>query len=220
MGETTSEIRRDIVRTRQRMAGTIDALGYKFDIRARARYRLAHIMDEASEQLAGAEHDISVTFAEAKDAVNGTLAEAKGSVASTVEQAKVVVDSNGGRRMIGDRVHAVIGTMQSEVSEVKGDMINTVTSRATPLVETAKSQGRAVTSFVQANALFIGVGAFVAGLVAGLFIPKTRIEGQRATPLASKEIAEETLEGIASSARRVGVAKQGGQTRQTPSGRV
>ena len=66
-----------------------------------------------------------------------------------------------------------------------------------PATDTAISAERSICSFARDNALALGLGAFAIGVAAGvlaaLFLPRTRIVVVRMTPLAG-EIAHKALE--------------------------
>ena len=53
MGEDPDRIRADIERTREQMEGTVDALGYKADVKTRAKENLQGKRDSAKESLVG-----------------------------------------------------------------------------------------------------------------------------------------------------------------------
>jgi hypothetical protein len=54
MGEDPNLIRRDIEETRERMGDTVDALGYKTDVKSRAKESVTGKVDSVKEKLVGA----------------------------------------------------------------------------------------------------------------------------------------------------------------------
>jgi hypothetical protein len=54
MGEDPDMIRRDIEQTRERMGDTVDALGYKADVKSRAKESVTGKVDSVKEKLVGA----------------------------------------------------------------------------------------------------------------------------------------------------------------------
>ena len=54
MGEDPEVIRRDIEQTRERMGDTVDALGYKTDVKSRAKESVTGKVDSVKEKLVGA----------------------------------------------------------------------------------------------------------------------------------------------------------------------
>jgi hypothetical protein len=57
------------------------------------------------------------------------------------------------------------------------------------MVEAAKNAAvgtfNTVGSFAKANALFVGLGAFAVGIVAGIFIPRPKAEEEKVVPVPS-----------------------------------
>jgi hypothetical protein len=69
MGQDPDLIRRDIEQTRERMGDTVDALGYKADVKSRAKESVTGKVDTVKEKLVGAKE----TVVGAKDsAMEGT----------------------------------------------------------------------------------------------------------------------------------------------------
>jgi Protein of unknown function (DUF3618) len=93
MGQDPSEIRQQIAQTREDMGETIDALGYKADVPARAKDKVTGTVDRARESVAG-------TVDSLKGAVTGSagsLREAtpgRGDVAQKAQTAVGVAQSN------------------------------------------------------------------------------------------------------------------------------
>jgi uncharacterized protein YjbJ (UPF0337 family) len=217
VGETPSEIRYDIDKTRKRMAATIDAIGYKFDLSARARYRLSHIVEDVSGRFSGvtesvgesfdqARQSLGEGFDQARQSVGEAVAAARDAARETVSAAGDTID--GGGATVKTRFRGVMGHMQTDISDVRESVMDTVSEQTAPIVETAKQQGRVATSFVKDNALLMGIGAFAAGLIGGLFIPRMRIEEERVAPIASKATSRAMEAGEHALDRGVEMAKE------------
>ncbi len=70
MGEDPTQIRQQITQTRTEMSDTIDAIGYRADVPARAKDKVTGTVDRARESLAG-------TMDSIKDTVAGTATSVK-----------------------------------------------------------------------------------------------------------------------------------------------
>jgi Protein of unknown function (DUF3618) len=91
MGQEPSEIRQQIAHTREEMSDTIDALGYKADVPARAKDKVTGTVDRARESVAG-------TMDSLKGAVTGS--------------ARSVKSATPDGRDIAQRSHHVVGVAQ------------------------------------------------------------------------------------------------------------
>jgi hypothetical protein len=58
MGQDPDLIRRDIEQTRERMGDTVDALGYKADVKSRAKESVTGRVDTVKEKLVGAKETV------------------------------------------------------------------------------------------------------------------------------------------------------------------
>jgi hypothetical protein len=136
MGEDPSTIRADIERTRAQMGDTVEALGYKTDVKGRAKNAVSDKLGAAKEKVTGATPD-------------------SGEV------------KHGARRAKG---------------------------------------------IAEENPLGLAIGAVAAGFVAGLLVPRTRVEDEKVGPAADevKEKAKET--GQEALARGKQVAEQAAES--------
>ncbi|MDX6618430.1 MAG: hypothetical protein QOK36_816 [Gaiellales bacterium] len=91
MGQEPSEIRQQIAQTREEMGDTIDALGYKADVPARARDKVTGSVDRARESVAG------------------TMDSLKGAVAGTAGSVK---DATPDRKQVAGQAHHAVGVAQ------------------------------------------------------------------------------------------------------------
>jgi gas vesicle protein len=72
MGEDPDRIRAEIEQTRAEMEGTVDALGYKADVKTRAKESLQDTRDSAKESVVGATRTVREKLVGAKDTVSDT----------------------------------------------------------------------------------------------------------------------------------------------------
>jgi len=72
MGEDPDRIRAEIERTRQQMEGTVDALGYKADVKSRAKESLQETRDSAKESVMETTRSVKEKLVGAKDSVADT----------------------------------------------------------------------------------------------------------------------------------------------------
>src|SRR5918997_7094709 len=88
MGEDPNAIRAEIERTREEMGETVDALGYKADVKSRAKDKMTDTKDRITGKITGA-----------KDSVTGTVSNAPGSVSDATPDAGQVKAK--GRQAVG-----------------------------------------------------------------------------------------------------------------------
>ena len=91
MGQDPHDIRQQIAHTREEMGDTIDALGYKADVPARAKDKVTGTVDRARESLVG-------TASSVKGAVTGTAGSVK--------------DAAPGRGQMSGQAHKAVGVAQ------------------------------------------------------------------------------------------------------------
>ena len=72
MGEDPDRIRAQIEQTRAEMEGTVDALGYKADVKSRAKESLQETRDSAKESVMGTTRSVKEKLVGAKDSVADT----------------------------------------------------------------------------------------------------------------------------------------------------
>ena len=147
MGETPGEIRRDIEETRRQMGATLDALGYRMDVRARMR----HGLGGAGQRLATMTAGMRQGMTDVKERAMRTMQE-RGTSGEVPEA------MNAPESMTGEDPPA---------GRERGDR---------PIVG----------SFIRKNVWVIAAGAFVATLVAGMLVPRTRTEMRKLGPATSR----------------------------------
>jgi len=92
-------IRREIEETRERMGETVDALGYKADVKARAKESVSDKVDSIKEKVVGAKDSVTESVVGAKDSVTGTVGDASGRVSDATPSAQDV--KRGARKAKG-----------------------------------------------------------------------------------------------------------------------
>src|ERR1044072_5826403 len=71
MGEDPEVIRRDIEETRERMGDTVDALGYKTDVKSRAKESVTGKVEGVKEKLVGARDTVADAAPSSTDGQQG-----------------------------------------------------------------------------------------------------------------------------------------------------
>lgn len=146
MGETPDDIRHEIEETRARMGNTVEALGYKADVKSRVKETVAEKKDSLVGSLAGG-----------KDAVVGkadSLVSRIGGVVPDAEQvkdgaAKVGVSTENplGLALVGAAVGFVAGTLlpKTEIeNENLGELSDQVTDTIKDAGQEALERGKSV----------------------------------------------------------------------------
>ena len=93
MGEDPDRIRADIERTRAQMEGTVDALGYKADVKSRAKESLQETRDSAKESVMGTTRNMKEKLVGAKDSA-GDATPDREQVKRQARQAKGLAQEN------------------------------------------------------------------------------------------------------------------------------
>jgi hypothetical protein len=155
MGQEPSEIRQQIAQTREEMGDTIDALGYKADVPARAKDKVTGTVDRARESVAG-------TMDSLKGAVTGgagSIKEAtpdRGEVANTAHKAVGVAQSNPMGLAIGAVAAGFLVGMLLPSTRVEderiGSIADDVKGHATDVAQDAVEHGKQVAKEVVQSA--------------------------------------------------------------------
>src|SRR4051812_12972567 len=93
MGEAPERIRAEIEQTRAEMGETVDAIGYKADVPARAKESIQHKRDAAKEGIVGAAQGVRDKLVGARDTV-GDAAPDREQVRQTSRQAVGMAKEN------------------------------------------------------------------------------------------------------------------------------
>lgn len=155
MGQEPSEIRQQIAQTREEMGDTIDALGYKADVPARAKDKVTGTVDRARESVAG-------TMDSLKGAVTGSAGSLKeatpdrGEVAHKAHTAVGVAQSNPLGLAIGSVAAGFLVGMLLPSTRVEderiGSMADDVKAHATEVGKEAIEHGKDVAKEVAESA--------------------------------------------------------------------
>jgi len=146
MGETPDEIREDIEATRARMGDTVEAIGYKADVKSRMKETIADKKDSLVGSITGG-----------KDAVVGkadSLVSRVGGIVPAGEQvkdgaAKVAVSKENplGLAIVGAAAGFVLGTLLPKTSiedEKLGQVSDQVTDKVKEAGQEALDRGKSV----------------------------------------------------------------------------
>ena len=87
MGEDPDTIRDEIADTRERMGETIDALGYKADVKSRAKESIQEKKDSAKESIVGATQSVKEKIVGAGSSVGDSVSSVGGSVSDKTPDA-------------------------------------------------------------------------------------------------------------------------------------
>jgi ElaB/YqjD/DUF883 family membrane-anchored ribosome-binding protein len=161
MGKDSSEIRREIEATRERMGDTVEALSYKADVPARMK-------DAVNERVETVKGTIGDVVGNVKDALSG----ASDKVGTVLGGAK-------------DRA----GTTWSDTSDKLGDTVGGVTNRLGDVTDKLPSTGDVTSAakrgvgIVLENPLGLAIGAAAVGFLAGLMAPVTDYERDTIGPI-------------------------------------
>jgi hypothetical protein len=149
VGEDPDVIRMQLERTRAQLTDTIDALGYKADVPARAKDRVTGTIDRARDAIGG-------TVDHARDAVSGTshrmqdAAPAPGDVADQARRAAGVAQENPLGLAIGAVAAGFLLGMVLPGSRIEderlGPIADTVKSHGAELGQEALEHGKQVVS--------------------------------------------------------------------------
>ena len=99
MGEEPDRIRAEIEATRAEMSETVDALGYKADVKARAKESIQDKKDSAKESIVGATQSVKEKIVGAGSSVGDSVSGVGGSVSDATPDAEQV--KHQARRAVG-----------------------------------------------------------------------------------------------------------------------
>jgi hypothetical protein len=199
VGQTPGEIRHDIEQIRTRMSATIDAIGYRIDVPARARYRFSHIVHDVGEALgtrpnghdgggaellaAGQEKMTSLLQA-AQSGVAGLAGAVEGrasDLGQTVQSGIASIKEN-----VMDTMTRVGGTTRSDAASAD-QMQQQVHEGTQQMRDSAVSTWRRVGDWIaRNNALAVGLGVLTAGIVAGFLVPRRTVKQASVASLAGE----------------------------------
>ena len=157
MGKDPAVIRQQIEETRAEMGDTVDALGYKADVKARAK-------DNVHGKV---------------DAVTGRVSAVKEKI---VGQAGSVAESTPSGGDLKDGAAARFSGARDSLGQSVGGAKSTIGDGA----DSAKQSAKQAASVAQENPLGLAVGAIAIGFLGGLLVPATRIENEKIGPVADQ----------------------------------
>jgi len=158
VGQDPEVIREEIERTRAEMTQTVDALGYKADVKSRAKENVQDKVDSVKEKITGVASTVTGTVSEKKDAVAGTVSDKAGTVSDRTpdagqvkakgKQAVSVAQGNPlglaiGSAAIGFLAGMIIPETQKE-HQVLGEMADTVKEQVRDTASEAVDRGKQV----------------------------------------------------------------------------
>jgi gas vesicle protein len=167
MGEDPDLIRKDIEDTRERMGDTVDALGYKTDVKSRAKESVTGKVDTVKEKLVGAKDDAISAAPSTGDVQQGArkavgvaqenpLGLAVGAIAVGFLAGMLIPSTRVEDERIGpmaDQVKDQISsTAQEALEHGKAVVSETASSAADAAKETAQEQGKEHASQLQGSA--------------------------------------------------------------------
>lgn len=157
MGQDPEVIRQQIAETRDQMGETVEAIGYKADVKARAK--------ENVQEKVGA--------------VSGRVTAVKEKI---VGQAGTIADGTPSGQDLRGAAGDKLGGAKDHIGSAADNAKSTVADGA----DSAKETARQAASVAQENPLGLAIGAVALGFLGGMLIPATRIENEKIGPLADQ----------------------------------
>jgi gas vesicle protein len=155
MGEDPEVIRKDIEQTRERMGDTVDALGYKTDVKSRAKESVTGKVDSVKEKLVGAKDSVTDSVGGAKDSAMSATPSA-GDVQQGAKKAVGAAQSNPlglavGAVAVGFLAGMLIPSTHVEDEKI-GPMADQVKDQISSTAQEAMEHGKAVVSETASSA--------------------------------------------------------------------
>ena len=138
MGEDPDRIRADIERTRAQMEGTVDALGYKADVKSRAKESLQETRDSAKESVMGTTRSVKEKLVGAKDSAGGATPDRE-QVKRQARQAKGLAQENPVGLALGAIAVGFVAGLLIPATRVEDEKLGDVSDQ---VVEKAKETGQ------------------------------------------------------------------------------
>jgi len=138
MGEDPDRIRADIERTREQMEGTVDALGYKADVKSRAKESLQETRDSAKESVMGTTRSMKEKLVGAEDSA-GDATPDREQVKRQARQAKGLAQENPVGLALGAVAVGFVAGLLIPATRVEDEKLGEVSDQ---VVEKAKETGQ------------------------------------------------------------------------------
>ena len=187
MGKEPDEIRQEIEDTRARMGETVEAIGYKADVPARARDNVQEKKDNLVQSVTGVKERLVGSIVGSKESVGGSMSNVGSSISESISGAGQSVAE--GSRAVATRV---------------GDV--------TPSAQDLRQGVQRTAGLAQENPLGLALGSVAVGFIAGLMIPATRVERQKIGPIADQVVDKARETGQEALDRGKQVAQEAAQT--------
>ncbi len=142
MGEDPSRIREEIEQTRAEMGETVDALGYKADVKSRAKESIQEKRDSAKESVMGATQTVKDKLVGAKDSVTDTAGNVTpdgDQIKSQARQAKGLAQENPLGLAIGSIAVGFVAGLLLPSTRVEDEKLGEASDQ---VVEKAKEAGQ------------------------------------------------------------------------------
>jgi gas vesicle protein len=155
MGEDPDVIRKDIEQTRERMGDTVDALGYKTDVKSRAKESVTGRVDSVKEKIVGAKDSVTESVGGAKDSAMGATPSA-GDVQQGAKKAVGIAQEHPlglavGAVAVGFLAGMLIPSTRVENEKI-GPMADQVKDQISSTAQEAVEHGKAVVSETASSA--------------------------------------------------------------------
>ena len=138
MGEDPDRIRREIESTRADMSETVDALGYKADVKERAKESLQDKRDSAKESLVGATQTVKDKLVGAKDSAAGATPDGE-QVKQSAQRAKGLAQENPLGLAIGSIALGFVAGLVVPATRMEDEKLGRVSD---DVIERAKETGQ------------------------------------------------------------------------------
>jgi len=168
MGKSSTEIRQDIDRTRHDMEATVDALGYKLDVKQRAKGKVSSLAAKPKAAVMRVRDSVTGAVSDAGD----TVGDASGSFSAAVSEA-----SSRAASTVSEHVPD-----PSAIADTTRSVVSSAGERTSQLASTARQ-----------NPVALALGGVAVGVLAGLAVPRTRVEDEKLGPL-SDQVKETVIE--------------------------
>ena len=142
MGEDPDRIRAQIEQTREQMEGTVDALGHKADVKARAKESLQDTRESAKESVMTATRSVKDKLVGAKDSVSDTAGDAtpdREQINRTARQAKGLAQENPVGLALGAIAVGFVAGLLIPATRVEDEKLGKASDQ---VIEKAKETGQ------------------------------------------------------------------------------